>query len=126
MTKKNTKSGLKKMVESLPEIYQPIYKNLEFSENISRVCDDRLDSIILIYNALVKKVNRPLRVLDLGAAQGYFSLCLAEIGATVKGVDHLDKNIAVCKKLASEFKELDVSFHCGRIEEFIPEIKRFG
>ncbi len=124
MATKIAKSSLKDIVESLTEIYQPIYNHPELSKNISRDSKDRLESIISIYNSLVKRIQRPLRILDLGSAQGYFSFSLAEIGATVTGVDYLNENIAVCKKLALEFDKLDVSFHVRRIEDFLPTIEK--
>ena len=123
MIKKNTKISLKDLVSGLTEAYQPIYNHAELSKNPSRMCQDRLDYIIEVYNALSLKKQRPLHVLDLGAAQGYFSFSLAEVGATVHGIDYLDENIAVCKKLASEYKNLDVSFQSGRIEEFISQLE---
>lgn len=71
---------LEQAVRHLPEIYQPIYKHPELYQTSSRSCDDRLTHIKAIYDALQKKLNRRLRVLDLGCAQGYISLSIAERG----------------------------------------------
>ena len=124
MAGKDFKMDLKELVEGLPEVYQPIYNHPDLSKNISRVCQDRLKHIDSVYSALAKRMQRPLKVLDLGAAQGYFSFNLAKIGANVQGVDYSAENIAVCNKLASEFGDLDVCFQCCRIEELIPSIKK--
>lgn len=105
------------LVDNLPEVYQPIFGHAEFQYDISRICDDRLIQISEIYNLLAKKLDRPLRVLDLGCAQGFFSLSLAKMGATVQGIDYLDKNIAVCQALAKENHEFSINFNIGRIED---------
>jgi O-antigen chain-terminating bifunctional methyltransferase/kinase len=68
---------------------------------------------------LQRLLGRPLKVLDLGCAQAYFTLNLAERGAIVHGVDFLDRNIAVCNALARENPALQVSFETGRVEEAI-------
>ena len=67
-------------VRALPEVYQPIYGHDEWNNNSSRPCVDRLSKIIELYNIIGKTLNRPLRILDLGCAQGFFSLNLARTG----------------------------------------------
>ena len=110
------------LVASLPEVYQPIYGHPELSGQISRPCDDRLEKIEGACAALQAYLGRPLKVLDLGCAQGFFSLNLAEKGATVHGVDFLDKNIAVCNALAKEHPDLNASFETGRVEVAIQNL----
>ena len=110
------------LVASLPEVYQPIYGHPELSGQISRPCDDRLEKIESACAALQAYLGRPLKVLDLGCAQGFFSLSLAEKGAAVHGVDFLDKNIAVCNALAKEHPDLNASFETGRVEVAIQNL----
>ncbi|CAK8737803.1 hypothetical protein SODG_001532 [Sodalis praecaptivus] len=50
-------------------------------------------------------------------------MSLAERGATVKGVDFQEENIAVCRALANENPQLDASFATGRIEEVIDALE---
>lgn len=116
-------SKLKRMVEILPEIYQPIYGYPDLTNDASRECDDRLKEIVKIYNNLQAKLGRPLKVLDLGCAQGYFCFKLAYIGATVHGVDFLNKNIELCKYISSLNSNLNVSFSCEDIECFIKNMR---
>jgi O-antigen chain-terminating methyltransferase len=113
---------LGELILKLPEMYQPIYGHPEISEAVSRESDDRLAEIRKIYFALQDKLGRPLRVLDLGCAQGYISLHLAAEGASVTGVDYLDVNVAVCVALAEEHPDLDVHFETKRIEESLKSI----
>lgn len=113
---------IKNLVSALPEIYQPIFGHPELSSQVSRPCLDRLDSIVRIHDTLQHLLGRPLNVLDLGCAQGYFSLGLAERGANVHGVDYLDKNIAVCSALAKENSQLHASFEVGRVENVIERL----
>lgn len=111
------------LVSQLPEIYQPIYLHPELSEVVSRTCEDRLIYLTAVHNGLRNKLGRPVRVLDLGCAQGFFSLNLAALGAKVHGVDYLDKNVAVCQALADEFPGLQASFETGSIEAAIDRIR---
>ncbi len=123
MSRKSKKTILKNLISKLPEVYQPIYTHPEHSCNVSRGCQDRLEHIVQVYSSLAQIMQRPLRVLDLGSAQGFFSFSLAEIGASVHGVDYLDENVAVCNKLAVEHKNLDVSFQIGRIEDYLGQLE---
>lgn len=115
--------GIADLVTLLPEVYQPIHGHPELSTSVSRTCDDRWVQIAHIHDTLQAQLGRPLRVLDLGCAQGYFSLRLAERGAQVEGLDYLDANIAVCQALAAECSHLQVAFRQGRIEEVLPLLR---
>jgi len=114
---------LNELIPRLPEVYQPIFGHPEFQADASRPCSDRLESITCIYKSLSNILGRPLRVLDLGCAQGFFSFNLAALGATVQGVDFLPQNIELCDTLARENKNLDVSFVSQRVEERISSLK---
>ncbi|MCX9158407.1 methyltransferase domain-containing protein, partial [Niveibacterium sp. 24ML] len=113
---------LLKLVADLPEVYQPIFGHPELSSGVSRGCQDRLDYIAPIHNALRAAFGRDLRVLDLGCAQGFFSLSLAGLGAHVHGVDLLDKNIAVCEHLAREQSGLALRFETARLETVVERL----
>lgn len=107
------------LVSLLPEIYQPIYQHSELFQDVSRTCEDRLSYLVAVHNALREKLNYPVRVLDLGCAQGFFSLNIAALGARVHGIDSLDKNIALCQALADESAGIQATFETGRVEEII-------
>lgn len=114
---------LEQVVSSLPEIYQPIYQHEEFRFMSSRACDDRLVHIRKVYDALQNQLNRQVRVLDLGCAQGYISLTIASWGADVVGVDFFDKNIEVCNLLASEHEDYQILFVLNRVEDYLKYLK---
>ena len=114
---------IEQLVADLPEIYQPIYGHPELSTQVSRTSTDRLDHIVRIHDSLQALLDRPLKVLDLGCAQGFFSLNLAEHGACVHGIDYLDKNIVVCNALAQAHPKLHVSFEMGRVEDVIESLE---
>ena len=78
----NTK--LAELVKDLPEFYQPIYGHGEWDDKPLRNCRDRLSVIKKIYDDLSARLQRPLRVLDLGCAQGFFSLNIASWGGSVR------------------------------------------
>jgi O-antigen chain-terminating methyltransferase len=115
-------SDLSQLIDELPELYQPIFNRPDYTHGSSRACADRLDEISRAYRALARELDRPLRVLDLGCAQGFFSLSLGQLGATVHGVDYLAQNIAVCDALAEENPQLDVTFEMGRIEDVLERL----
>ncbi|WP_369790605.1 methyltransferase domain-containing protein [Rouxiella sp. WC2420] len=117
------KNKIKELVDLLPEVYQTIYGHPDLSQVVSRECFDRLTEINIVYSALEDKLGRPLRVLDLGCAQGFFCLSLAERGATVLGIDFLEANINLCNALAEENSHLNVKFSQGRIEEVITQLE---
>lgn len=109
-------------VNALPEVYQPILGHPDLSTSVSRLCEDRFALVDSIYTSLASAVKRPLRVLDLGCAQGYFSLKLSDRGARVVGIDFLKPNIDLCLALARERKDDSVIFSHARAEEFIETI----
>ncbi|MCX9384687.1 methyltransferase domain-containing protein, partial [Escherichia coli] len=115
-------ANLESLISDLPEIYQTIFGHEKWNDASSRDCSIRLAIITEQYQKLEKSLQRPLRVLDLGCAQGFFSLSLAKLGATVRGIDFLPANILVCQALADENPDLDVTFEVGRIEEVIKSL----
>lgn len=114
---------IEQLVAGLPEIYQPIFGHSQFNQDASRPCNDRLDEICRTYDALQRLLGRPLKVLDLGCAQGFFSLNLAARGAVVHGVDFLDRNVALCEALAKENPKLHATFETGRVEKIIERLQ---
>ena len=109
--------SLGELVAALPEIYQPIYGHPEFDSRAARTLEDRLAQILGVYEALSRKLGRPLRVLDLGCAQGWFDFHLARAGAEVLGIDILAANINVCNMLALENRGLKARFKLAEIEQ---------
>jgi O-antigen chain-terminating bifunctional methyltransferase/kinase len=112
-------SHLADLVAKLPEVYQPVYGHPDLSVAAARACEDRLVSIFGAYDALSEHLRRPLRVLDLGCAQGYFSFQLAARGARVTGVDSDRPSIALCQALAGENPDLEVCFSLEGIDEVL-------
>lgn len=116
-------SRINSLVASLPEKYQPIYGFPELSEGSSRACEDRLERILEAIEALAAELGRPLRILDLGCAQGFFSLQLAARGHSVRGVDFLQANIDVCNELAALHSLSNAKFECGSIEDAVGPLR---
>ncbi len=110
---------LKTVVGNLKEVYQPIFGHDEFGNEASRKCEDRLRHIMGVHHALVRQLGRPIRVLDLGCAQGWFGFHLAQAGAQVLGVDYLQDNINVCHMLLLENRQLAIRFQADEIEKIV-------
>jgi O-antigen chain-terminating methyltransferase len=107
---------LRTLVAELREVYQPIFGHSELSGAASRNSEARLRDVMAVYHALARQLQRPLRVLDLGCAQGWFGFNLAHAGAQVLGVDYLEENINVCNMLALENPHLHIRFKPMEIE----------
>lgn len=118
-----TETNMGSLVAALPEKYQPIYAHPELSEGSSRGCEDRLVLIRELAARLQAALGRPLRVLDLGCAQGFFSLSLAAEGHRVHGVDFLDLNVHVCQGLADENPGFEATFEHNTVEVVIDRIQ---
>jgi len=71
---------LNELVKALQGIYQPIYGHSEWDKKAQRDCQERLPEVKKIYDALSAKLQRPLRVLDLGACHGYFCFHICKWG----------------------------------------------
>ena len=114
---------LKNLVAVLPQVYQPIYGHPELSGTAIRNCEDRLEQIVAVHDALAHCLQRPVRVLDLGCAQGWFSLSLARKGAQVIGIDYLPANIDLCNGLVAENPGLKVRFALLDIQQLPAQLK---
>lgn len=118
-----TETQLQSLIANLPEVYQVIYGHPEWNSEAARDCKARFAVINDVCQRLSQHLNRPLKILDLGCAQGFFSLSLAHSGATVTGVDFQAENIAVCSALAEENPDLQVNFVQGRIEDWVGKLE---
>ena len=117
MKKQNSEVEL--LIEKLPEQYQQIFSYAKYDSLGSRKCDSRLKKILVVYNQIKKQLVRELKVLDLGCAQGYFSLNLAKEGAFVSGVDCNQENINLCNKLSNIHNLTNVEFKKDKIQNFL-------
>lgn len=112
------------LIPRLPELYQPLYGHEDLSPEPRRHCLDRLKMITDVSCALQQHLNRPLRVLDLGCAQGFFSFYLAAQGASVLGIDHESRNIDVCEVLRLEHPDYEISFRKDNVSDVIETLEK--
>ena len=103
----------------LPEAYQPAWGLPESAGRARRQCEDRFAVVMDAVAAFPS--DQPLRLLDVGCAQGYFSLGLqSELrnrgrAVEVVGVDSLEDNVRFCGDLA-EHHGLDARFIHDRFD----------
>ncbi len=105
---------LQQAVQRLPELYQPLYgREAESADAARRACVDRLACIA---NALDAFREMPVRLIDVGSAQGYFTLALAERfpGFDCVGLDNLAENVEVARHLAKE-RTHSPAFHVAEV-----------
>lgn len=100
-----SREQLLKMHAALPEAYQPAWGLPETDALARRACQDRFATLLSALEAFPKQGT--LRILDVGCAQGYFSVGLeSELSrrghqVEVVGVDSLADNVGFCAALAS-------------------------
>jgi O-antigen chain-terminating methyltransferase len=111
------------LVAKLPERYQPIFGFPQLDEDASRQCSDRLGIIRTALEAFVKHYGRPLRLLDLGCAQGFFTMSVADFCESVVGIDFLTANVDVCNAARDAAGLQHVRFEVGEISEFIGRLE---
>ncbi len=109
------RSAIEKLVEAVPEVYQPVYGHPEFDDRVARRCDDRLAAIRQAIEALAPE-GRRLRILDIGCSLGYVSLSLAADGHEVLGIDRQPANVALARALAAE-SGLAARFEVASLDE---------
>ncbi|MBY5200367.1 methyltransferase domain-containing protein [Citrobacter braakii] len=119
----NVTEKINRLVEALPERYQPIYGFEHFTSDAERESSDRLEIVMNIANLMTNYLKRPIRVLDLGCAQGFFSLNLAGVSESVTGIDYLDKNVELCSGLAEYHNFEHVKFFENDIATFVSTLK---
>ncbi|KQR85490.1 hypothetical protein ASG35_27285 [Burkholderia sp. Leaf177] len=118
-----TEAEIQRLVEKLPECYQPIFGFPQLDVGVSRKCEDRLTVIRDSLERLRTLYARPLRVLDLGCAQGFFSMSVADLCDSVLGIDYLPANIDVCNAARDAAGLSQVQFQVGDISEVIKTLE---
>lgn len=115
-----TREQLLEAYAALPEAYQPAWGIVETAEQARRGSADRF-ALVSRYIAALPG-DGALRVLDIGCAQGYFSLGLCaelkKLGRTVEmiGADSLESNVRFCERLAG-YHGIEARFIHGRFDE---------
>jgi hypothetical protein len=107
---------LQKAVSALPELYQPLYGIDDKTGRVpSRTCSDRLPKITKVIAA---HPSGSPKVLDVGCAQGYMSLGIADkvAGSVVSGIDYLEQNINLCRLIAQRIRS-NAKFSCEVFNE---------
>ena len=115
-----TREQLLESYAALPEAYQPAWGFVETAEQARRGSADRF--ALVLRNIAALPGDGILRVLDIGCAQGYFSLGLyaelKKLGRAVEviGVDSLESNVRFCGRLA-EYHGIEARFIHDRFDE---------
>jgi O-antigen chain-terminating methyltransferase len=118
-----TEAEVQRLVEKLPECYQPIFGFPQLDVGVSRKCEDRLMVIRDSLERLRTHYARPLRVLDFGCAQGFFSMSIADLCDSVLGIDYLPANIDVCNAARDAGGLSHVQFQVGDISNVIETLE---
>ena len=97
---------LEELWNRLPERYQSIY-GFEDSYEGKRPSHDRLEIIRRVVKELSDLKGRRLKILDIGASQGFFSVGLALDGNCVTAIDHNLDNVLFVQGLADYYSIQD-------------------
>jgi SAM-dependent methyltransferase len=106
--------------------------NIRLSPNVSTKpdlpefldTDRRLKAIVRLLSVLYGPSLAGKRVVDLGCLEGGFSLAMAQLGATVLGVDARESNLDKATLLRDHFAMSNLDFVQADVKEFTRE--RFG
>jgi O-antigen chain-terminating methyltransferase len=115
-------SDISALIAALPECYQPIFGHPLQPGIVQRSCYDRLEPIRTVVQDLVAHYGRPLRILDLGSAQGFFTLSLAPYCEQAVGIDLDSSNVALSSALAREHDITHVVFREATVQDYIHEM----
>ncbi len=117
-------ASLQKKYEELGEQYQPIW-GVDSVVPTSRACKDRAADIQKIVDALERTLGRKLRILDLGASQGYFTVHFAKLGHSVDAVEYDELNAKFLENLIDYYSlESLVKIHSKEITQFVNTIDK--
>ncbi len=114
----SNKTNLAAVLKKFPQIYQPIYGHPEYDNEISRLYQNKIQDIRKVYDALSRKLNRPLRIFEIGCGFGFTSLTLASWGAEVTAIDGDRAFSELWKILRGENPALKITFDWVRIEDY--------
>lgn len=115
--------NVENIVDRLSEVYHPVFGHPELSSLARRESEERLEQVLNVHNALVNLHGRPLKVLDLGCALGYFSFNLAQLGAEVIAIDADPVCVELCRELSNENPTLSVRTLNMTVEESLAHLE---
>ena len=118
--------SLEKLVSELSEIDHPVFGHPELANAARRDSEDRLERVVQVYKALADLLGKPLKVLDLGCALGYFSFNLAQLGADVTAIDSDPICVGVCREILRENPHLSVSVMQMSVENNLDALQSGG
>ena len=111
-------TALQMKYEQLGEQYQPIW-GVDSTIPTSRACQDRAADIQSVVDVLERTLGRKLRILDLGASQGYFTVHFAKLGHSVDAVEYDELNAKFLDELISYYRlESLVKIYPAEITQF--------
>ena len=116
-------SEIPDLIAALPERYQPIFGHPLPLGGVQRGSSDRLELIGSVVEDLVAHYGRPLRILDLGSAQGFFTLSLAPYCEQAVGIDMNSGNVALSSALAREHDITHVVFREATVQDFVRDLE---
>ena len=116
-------SEIPDLIAALPECYQPIFGHPSPPAIVQRSCLDRLEPIRTVVESLVAHYGRPLRILDLGSAQGFFTLSLSPYCEQAMGIDMNHENVALSSALARQQDITNVVFREARVQDFVRDLE---
>ncbi len=114
-------------IDAEPPALANLYRHTHLTRLYPRMCTDHAQGRLL---AMLTRMIRPSRILELGTFTGYSTLCMAEAmpaGCRIDTVE-VDGDYAeeLADTLASSPRGADITLHIGDAEEIVPGLLAGG
>ena len=106
-------------IDSEPPVLSDLYRRTHLERLYPRMCTDHVQGRML---AMLTRMIRPQRILELGTFSGYSALCFAEAMPEGCVVDTVEIDDEYADELRDLFEGRPINLHIGDAETLLPEL----
>lgn len=114
-------------IDAEPPELADLYRHTHLTRLYPRMCSDHAQGRLL---AMLTRMIRPARILELGTFTGYSTLCMAEAMPADCRIDTVEVDADYAEELAATLaaspRGADISLHIGDAEEVVPRLLADG
>lgn len=108
-------------IDAEPPLLRDLYHRTHIERLYPRMCTDHVQGRML---AMLTRMIRPHRILELGTFTGYSALCFAEAMPEGCVVDTVEVDDEYADELRELFEGHPINLHIGDAEAIVPELLR--
>lgn len=106
-------------IDAEPDELRRLYRRTHIERLYPRMCTDHAQGRML---AMLTRMIRPHRILELGTFTGYSTLCFAEAMPDDCHIDTVELDDEYADDLLELFADRNITLHIGDAEELLPEL----